>query len=171
VAKTASRTACCLVWCNEPCSKSIDVAEEDFRFPHTDLIESFVRESYAVSGCFLSHLVDCSIRASENFLLRYFAETGFFNFHRCQDAVAANTQSIKENTRSGDAQFLWASDCAVRVFLRTEIICAHLFILAPLSGRILRVETRPAASPKTTPEARRSPGSPMSLANPLSRPE
>jgi len=98
-------------------------AEEDFRFPHTDLIESFVREcfvreSYAVSGCFLSRLVDCSIRASENFLLRYFAETGFFNFHRCQDAVGANTQSIKENTRSGDAQFLWASDCAVRVFLR-----------------------------------------------------
>jgi hypothetical protein len=47
-------------------------AEEDFRFPHTDLIESFVREcfvreSYAVLGCFLSHLVDCSIRASDHF--------------------------------------------------------------------------------------------------------
>ena len=31
-------------------------------------------------GWFLNHLVDCSIRASEDLLLHYFVETGFFDF-------------------------------------------------------------------------------------------
>ena len=53
--------------------------------------------------CFLNHPVDRSVRASENFLLRFFVEAGFFDFHRCQDALRGNTQTIKENARSDDA--------------------------------------------------------------------
>ena len=69
-------------------------------------------------GCFLKHLVDGSIRTSEDLLLHHFVETGFFDFQTYQDVSGGYSQAIKENAPSNDAQFYWASVYAVRVPFR-----------------------------------------------------
>ena len=69
-------------------------------------------------GCFLKHLVDGSIRTSEDLLLHHFVEAGFFDFQTYQDVSGGYAQAIKENAPSNDAQFYWASVYAVRVPFR-----------------------------------------------------
>ena len=49
-------------------------------------------------GWLLNHLVDCSIGASKDLLLRYFVETGFFDFLTYYDVSRGYAQAIKENT-------------------------------------------------------------------------
>ena len=71
-------------------------------------------------GCFLNHLVDGSIRTSEDLLLHHFVEAGFFDFQTYQDLSGGYAQAITENAPSNDAQFYWASVYAVRVLFETS---------------------------------------------------
>src|SRR5271165_2678737 len=47
-------------------------------------------------GCFLNHLVDGSIRTSEDLLLHHFVEAGFFDFQTYQDLSGGYAQAITE---------------------------------------------------------------------------
>ena len=71
-------------------------------------------------GCFLNHLVDGSIRTSEDLLLHHFVEAGFFDFQTYQDLSGGYAQAITENAPSNDAQFYWPSVYAVRVLFETS---------------------------------------------------